>query len=248
MKISDSHVLITGGVSGIGRVLVEHFAQHAARVAVLDIEAPDDELRASNTNTIWVSCDVASPEKVAMAIEQLAEQEFRFDVLVNNAGIIHSSPLINVLNRESRLHPIEQWRRVIAVNLDSVFYMTREVVDRMLQLRRKGVVVNISSIAACGNPGQSAYSAAKAGVIALTKTWAKELGPLGLRFVAVSPGFLDTPSTHAALSSAIVDSVKQSIPLRRLGQPENVLQAVCSIIENDYLNGTVLEVDGGLVI
>jgi 3-oxoacyl-[acyl-carrier protein] reductase len=118
----------------------------------------------------------------------------------------------------------------------------------MIIRRKKGVIVSISSISANGNPGQSAYSAAKAGVNALTSTWAKELGPLGLRFAAIAPGFLDTPSTRAALSEAIIARLQQQVPLRKLGDVEHIFLALRHIIENDYLTGTVLEVDGGLVI
>jgi 3-oxoacyl-[acyl-carrier protein] reductase len=118
----------------------------------------------------------------------------------------------------------------------------------MLIKRTKGVVVSVSSISARGNAGQSAYAAAKAGVNALTVTWAKELGPMGLRFVAIAPGFIDTPSTRDALSDAILAKLKLKVPLRRLGDLESVYLAVAYAIENNYVNGTVLEVDGGLVI
>jgi 3-oxoacyl-[acyl-carrier protein] reductase len=110
------------------------------------------------------------------------------------------------------------------------------------------VIVNMSSISARGNAGQSAYAAAKAGVEALTRSWAKELGPLGLRFVAVAPGFIDTPSTRAALSVEILEELKQKTPLRRLGEVANVALAVIYALENDLLTGTVLDVDGGLTI
>jgi 3-oxoacyl-[acyl-carrier protein] reductase len=118
----------------------------------------------------------------------------------------------------------------------------------MLRRRKKGVVINLSSISAHGNPGQSAYSAAKAGVNALTRTWAKELGGFGIRFVSIAPGFLDTASTRAALSEPILSRLQEQIPLRRLGEVEHIYQTVRFIIENDYVNGTVLEIDGGLTV
>jgi 3-oxoacyl-[acyl-carrier protein] reductase len=118
----------------------------------------------------------------------------------------------------------------------------------MLRRRAAGVVVSVSSVAAAGNAGQSAYAAAKAGVDALTRTWAKELGPMGLRFVSIAPGFLDTPSTHAALGEAHVARLKQAVPLRRLGSTDDVFAALRHAVESDYLTGTVLEVDGGLVM
>jgi 3-oxoacyl-[acyl-carrier protein] reductase len=169
-------------------------------------------------------------------------------VLVNNAGLIQSAPLINMLEKNNRVHSAETWQQVLAANLSSVFYVTGHVVDHMLKRHKKGVVINMSSISANGNAGQSAYSAAKSGVNALTRTWAKELGGFGIRFVSIAPGFLDTPSTQKALSEAILTKLKQQIPLRRLGEVEHIYQAVRFIVENDYLNGTVLEVDGGLVI
>jgi 3-oxoacyl-[acyl-carrier protein] reductase len=196
---------------------------------------------------VW-ACDVTDPVAVDTVLQAIFDTGFEPDVLINNAGIIHSEPLVNMLSRGERVHSRESWRRVMSADLDSVFYVTSYVVDRMLAKRSKGVVISISSISANGNPGQSAYSAAKAGVNALTRTWAKELGGMGLRFAAIAPGFIDTPSTRAALSEAAVIRLQQQIPLRRLGDLENVYLAVRHIIENDYLTGTVLEIDGGLVI
>ena len=250
MKIAGSRVLVTGGGSGIGRFLVERLEAESAEVCVLEVDAAHcDELRKAFGDRIqaWI-CDVTDPAAVDAALKSIFDKGFEPDVLINNAGIIHSEPLVNMLSRGERVHSRESWRRVMSVDLDSVFYVTSRVVDHMLAQRRKGVVISISSISANGNPGQSAYSAAKAGVNALTRTWAKELGGLGLRFAAIAPGFIDTPSTRAALSEAAVTRLQQQIPLRRLGELESVYLAARHIIENDYLTGTVLEVDGGLVI
>lgn len=250
MKIAGSRVLVTGGGSGIGRFLAERLETDSAEVCVLELDAARCvELCETSGGRIkaWV-CDVADPAAVDSTLQAIFETGFEPDVLINNAGIIHSEPLVNMLSRGERVHSRETWRRVMSADLDSVFYVTSHVVDRMLAKRSKGVVISISSIAANGNPGQSAYSAAKAGVNALTRTWAKELGGMGLRFVAIAPGFIDIPSTRAALSEAAVTRLQQQIPLRRLGDLENVYLAAQHIIENDYLTGTVLEIDGGLVI
>ena len=126
--------------------------------------------------------------------------------------------------------------------------MTSVVVEQMVMHRSKGVIVNISSISACGNEGQTAYSAAKAGVNAMTVTWSKELGPMGIRCNAISPGFIDTDSTHNALKEKIIAHIHSNTPLRRLGQVEEVSQAVASVIANDFINGVILNVDGGLKI
>lgn len=250
MKIAGARVLLTGGGSGIGRFLAERLEAESAEVCVLELDAS----RCAELNEVpgrrikaW-ACDVTDPVAVDIVLQAVFESGFEPDVLVNNAGVIHSEPLVNMLSRGERAHSRESWRRVIAANLDSVFYVTSRVVDRMLAKRTKGVVISIGSISANGNPGQSAYSAAKAGVNALTFTWAKELGGMGLRFAAIAPGFIDTPSTRSALSEAVVMRLQQQIPLRRLGDLESIYLAARHIIENDYLTGTVLEVDGGLVI
>ena len=145
-------------------------------------------------------------------------------------------------------HDFCEWDRIIAVNLSSYFYVTACVLKKMVSQRTKGVIVSISSISARGNAGQSAYSASKAGIEALTKTWAKELGPLGIRAVCIAPGFIDTEGTHGAISEAMIKSWKRKVPLKRLGTIEEITNAVTMMIENEFFNGKILELDGGLVI
>jgi 3-oxoacyl-[acyl-carrier protein] reductase len=169
-------------------------------------------------------------------------------VLVNNAGIIHSEPLVNILSRTDTKHSLENWRKTIDINLNAVFYVTSHVVEKMVKSRSKGVIINISSISSYGNMGQSAYSASKAALNALTVTWSKELGMFGIRCVAIAPGFIDTPSTQAALSEVKIKSYKNATPLGRFGKTEELLHAVIFIIENDFYNGTILNLDGGLKI
>lgn len=245
--LAARQVLLTGGGRGLGRHMAERLRADGAQVTVLE---RDPELCAELVAAGFQAhaCDVSDPAAVDTALQAAEHHGAAFEVLINNAGVIHSEPLVNMLNRGDRVHSRERWRQVLGANLDSVFYVTSRVVDRMMAKRIKGVVVSISSIAAQGNAGQSAYSAAKAGVNALTRTWARELGPLGHRFAAIAPGFIDTPSTRAALSEAVIDHLKKNIPLRRLGDVESVYLAVRQIIENDYLNGIILDVDGGLTL
>ena len=248
MNVAGAAVLVTGGARGIGRQLVEGFVRDGARVGVFELDdASCEELRVAFGGAVasW-RCNVADAVDVDRAVAEAAADGFQADVLVNNAGIIHSEPLINLSIRGDHAHSRETWRKVMAVDLDSVFYVTSRVVDQMVARRCKGVVISISSVSAAGNPGQSAYSAAKAGVNALTRTWAKELGPLGLRFAAIAPGFLDTESTRAALSETVLAKLQQMIPLRRLGNPASIYQTARHIVENDYLTGSVVEVNGGL--
>jgi 3-oxoacyl-[acyl-carrier protein] reductase len=248
MNLSEANVLVTGGARGLGRHLVERMLAAARGVAVFEKEAHVDALAEALPAAKCYPCDVTDPAAVSKAVTQLTADGFTVDVLINNAGLLYSAPLVNMLEKNDRVHSVEEWQKVLATNLSSVFYVTGQIVDQMLKRRTKGVVISISSICANGNAGQSAYSAAKAGVNALTRTWAKELGGLGMRFVSIAPGFLDTLSTREAMSEANLSKVKGRIPLNRLGEVEHIYQTVCFIIENDYINGTVVEVDGGLVI
>jgi 3-oxoacyl-[acyl-carrier protein] reductase len=145
-------------------------------------------------------------------------------------------------------HDPEAWNKVLAANLTSVFYMTSCVVEKMISTRTKGVIVNISSVSASGNAGQSAYSAAKAGVNALTAVWAKELSPMGIRVAAVAPGFTETESTKEAVSETMLRETIKRVPLRRLGRPAEIADGVLSVITNDFFNGKILELDGGLIV
>jgi 3-oxoacyl-[acyl-carrier protein] reductase len=247
MKLVGAEVLLTGGGRGLGRHIAESLIANGSRVCVLERDASlCAELRATGIRALL--CDVSDPEAIDAAFAAAESDGIAFGVLINNAGLIHSEPLVNLLSRGDRGHSTDNWNRVLGANLDSVFFVTRRFVDHMMARRVKGIVVSISSIAAQGNAGQSAYAAAKAGVNALTRSWAMELGPLGYRFCAVAPGFIDTPSTRQALSDSLLDQLKRRIPLRRLGESEAVFQAVRAVIENEYMNGTVLEVDGGLTL
>ncbi|TDP71389.1 SDR family oxidoreductase [Roseateles toxinivorans] len=248
MILHGAQVLLTGGGRGLGRHLLERLLEQGCRVGVLERdESLCAELRDRHGDGVMVEvADLSDAQSADSGVQALIARGLAPELLVNNAGIIHNEPLVNMLARGDRVHGLDSWRRVLSADLDSVFFVTRRVVDDMLRRRCRGVIVSISSIAAHGNAGQSAYAAAKAGVNALTMTWAKELGPLGLRFAAIAPGFIDTPSTRAALSESTLQKLQQMVPLRRLGDPEAVFLAVKHVAENDYVSGTVLEVDGGL--
>jgi 3-oxoacyl-[acyl-carrier protein] reductase len=249
MDTKGKNVIVTGGASGFGLEIVKRFCNQGSTVAVLDIDK--DKLMTLEENypsVFCFTCDVSQADQVVNAINKIYDQLGDIDILINNAGIMKSAPLVNILERENRRHSIELWHQVISVNLDSVFYLTANVSDRMLRSRRKGVIVNVSSIAARGNAGQSAYSASKAGVEALTKVWAKELSPFGIRCAAVAPGFSDTQGTSDALEEQMLSRWVSQVPLRRLGTTEEVVDAIFFIIANDFYNGKILQIDGGLLI
>ena len=246
MEVDGAVVLVTGGAKGLGLSIATHLQQQGAQLVVADIDA--DGLDALPKSIEGHFLDVTSRDEANLVVKELAERHGRIDVLVNNAGVIYSEPLVNLMNPASMMHDYGRFRRSITANLDSVFIMTAATVEQMVRRRTRGVIINVSSISACGNEGQTAYSAAKAGVNAMTVTWSKELGRLGIRCNAVAPGFIGTESTHKALSEAIIEHVESKTPLRRLGQAVEVASAVSALIENDFINGAVLNVNGGLTI
>jgi 3-oxoacyl-[acyl-carrier protein] reductase len=246
MNLSEANILITGAARGIGNFLAMNLAEEAAQVIILDNNAELLAQIPAKDNVHTYVCDVTDAAKVQETIEQVFEAHGGINVLINNAGIIHSEPLINFLSQGDKKHKAENWSRVIDVNLNSIFYVTSNVVEKMVAKKIRGVIINISSISAQGNIGQSAYSATKAAVEALTKTWSKELGMFKIRSTCIAPGFFDTPSTRESLNEATLKKWEKSVPLGRLGQLEELRSAVAFIIQNDYFNGKILPVDGGL--
>lgn len=251
MNLSGAVAIVTGGAGHLGSAIVEALLAKGAAAAIFDRRADDLARGAQPVSDAlsWHALDVADDAAVAQAVDAVVEKFGRLDILVNCAGMIRSAPLINTLaDGAARRHDPAVWDAVIRANLTSTFTVSAHVADRMTATRTKGVIVNISSVAAAGNPAQSAYSAAKAGVDALTAAWAKELGLLGVRVVGVAPGFIDTPSTHEALGQSLVKEWTRRTPLRRLGTPEQVAAAVIFAVENDFVTGRTIAVDGGVAV
>jgi 3-oxoacyl-[acyl-carrier protein] reductase len=250
MDLRHKQVIVTGGVRGIGRCLVDRLRALDAHVTVFDRDAAGlGALREQCPEVHGVECDVSDDAQVGDALDRYHQRVGSADVLVNNAGILYSAPLVRLAaSGQVERHDVAMWHRVLASDLSSVFFMTSHVVRAMVTARTKGVVVNISSVSAAGNPGQSAYSAAKAGVNALTAVWAKELGPLGIRVAAVAPGFTDTRSLEGALTESARREAVRRIPVRRLARPEEIAEGVIAVIRHDYFVGKVFELDGGLVV
>ena len=246
LQIKDAVILVTGGARNLGLAIAEHLHSLGGQVIVGDRDGV--RLAELPPGLHGEILDVTQPAASRAVVNAIVERYGRIDVLVNNAGRIHSEPMVNLFNKDHMLHDYGRFRDCLTDNLDSVFIMTSAVVEQMIKRRTKGAIVNISSISAVGNEGQTAYSAAKAAVNAMSVTWAKELGRFGIRCNAVAPGFIGTDSTHAALSEATVKHIVASTPLRRLGDRNEVAQAVAAVIANDFINGAVLPVDGGLTL
>ncbi|WP_163853559.1 3-oxoacyl-ACP reductase FabG [Paenibacillus elgii] len=246
MRLQGKTALITGGAAGIGRETAALFAQEGARVVIADYNKQQGEeaiqaLLQKGADAHFIEVDVSDSGSVTkMAAEALARYD-AVDVLINNAGITQDRTLAKMTE--------EEWHRVIQVNLNGVFYCTKAFVRSMIE-RGSGKIISTASIVGVhGNIGQTNYAAAKAGIIGMTKTWAKELGPKGIQANAVAPGFIETGMV-ANMPEKVIQQMLEKIPLRRLGQPIDVANAYLFLAssESDYVNGTVLEVNGGLVI
>lgn len=246
MNLEGLVCLVTGAAGSLGLPLALALAARGAKVLAADCDA--QALEALPAPLLPLEMDVTSPDSVGSAVAGAVAAHGPMDVLVNCAGRIVSAPFLNLMNPGGMMLPYETFRKDLLINLDSVFIVTAKVVEQMVLSRRKGCVINISSISARGNAGQTTYSAAKAAVEAMTVTWSLELGRMGIRCNAISPGFIDTPSTRKALREDQLGHIVSNTPLRRLGRAEEVAQAALSLIENDFLTGVILDVNGGLRI
>ena len=251
MELKDKVVVVTGGARGIGKAIAVAFAGRGARIALLDLvpadlEAARAELAATGADVRVYTTNVAREEQVAAAIDGVVADFGRLDVLVNNAGIIKDALLVKVKDGAvvGRM-TLEQWQAVIDVNLTGVFLCGREAAERMIRLGNGGVIINIASISKAGNPGQSNYSAAKAGVTALAVVWARELARYGIRAASIAPGFTRT-DILSGMPPEMLAKMTAPVPLRRLGLPEEVAHASVFIAENDYFTGRAVDLDGGL--
>ena len=251
MQLKAKTVVITGAARGIGRALAEDFAAQGANLALIDINAADIVATQSACETHGVTArsygaSVSNEEQVIATFERIVADFGRFDGIINNAGILRDALLIKakdglITDKMS----LQQWQAVIDVNLTGVFLCGREAAERMIKLGNGGVIVNISSISRAGNPGQSNYSAAKAGVASLAVVWARELARFGIRAAAIAPGFTETSILHA-MKPEIIEKLLAPVPIGRMGRPDEIAHAARFIFENDFFNGRVLEVDGGL--
>lgn len=242
MRLKDKVVIITGGGSGLGKAGCIRFAEEGAIVIVADYDthkAIEVAMTICNNKmrALGLHVNVADKDSVQALVEYVIDKFGKIDILINNAGITRDKSLLKLTE--------ENFDAVIDVNLKGVFLCTQAVAPHMIK-QGYGKIVNTSSIVRDGNFGQTNYSASKAGVVGMTKTWAKELGPKGIRVNAVAPGFILTPMTEA-MPPEILEAQRSNIPLQVLGKPEDVANAYLFLAseESDFVNGTVLEVDGG---
>ena len=212
MQIADKTVVVTGGLGSLGSSVVNALREKGANVIIFDIR--DDE--AQNAYKV----DLSDENELVSVLEKID----KIDVLINCVGEIYSEPAINPMKMQA--HGVDSWNRVINNNLNTCFMTSTRIAQKMARDRVKGVIINFSSISAAGNAGQIAYSAAKAGIEALTKALAKELGMFKIRVCALAPGFIETESTKNSLSESMLDYWKKETPLRRLGKVEDITRTI----------------------
>lgn len=250
MQLDQKLVVITGSGRGIGRAMALAFAQKRANVALLDLnQANLDHTRslceAQGVQARTYACNVASEEQVVATLDAVVRDCGRLDVMINNAGITKDALLVKAQDgKVTGKMSLDQWQAVIDVNLTGVFLGAREAAARMIALGNGGVIISTSSISRAGNMGQTNYSAAKAGVAAMTVVWAKELARYGIRAGAIAPGFTRTEILDA-MKPEMIERALATVPLKRMAEPAEMAHAAIFIAENDYFSGRVLELDAG---
>lgn len=250
MELRGKTILITGAGRGLGAAMAKSLAGRGADLALVDLDDAGlgevrTACRALGVRAETYRCNVAAEADVVATFDRVVADSGRLDGVIANAGILRDGLLVKAKDREiAGKLSLAQWQAVIDVNLTGVFLTGREAAERMIKLGHGGVIVNISSLSRAGNFGQSNYSAAKAGVAALTVVWAKELARHGIRVNAIAPGFIKTEMV-ASMKPEILEKMAAGIPVQRLGEPAEIASTVEFIFTNDYVNGRVLEIDGG---
>ena len=239
--LENKIAVITGGGRGIGKATAQLFTNEGATVVIAEFDEVSGQSTANELGAHFIKTDISNEESVNALFNFVSSKFGQLDILVNNAGILADSTL-------KKLDP-DSFDAVINVNLRGVYLCGRAAADIMIE-QGSGVILNASSVVAHhGNFGQTNYVASKAGVIGITKVWARELGKDGIRVNAVAPGFIQTNMT-AGMPEKVVDMMGEKVPLKRWGQPEDVANAYTFLASDEasYITGAVLNVDGGVVV
>ena len=250
MDLRGKTILITGAGRGLGAAMAKRLAARGANLALLDLEEAgmvdvSDACRSLGVRVETYGANVAVERDVVGTFNRVVADFGQLDGSIANAGILRDGLLVKAKDGEvAGKLSLEQWQAVIDVNLTGVFLCGREAAEHMIRQKTGGCIVNISSVSRAGNFGQSNYSAAKAGVAALTVVWAKELARHEIRVNAIAPGFIKTEMV-ASMKPEILEKMAAQIPAQRLGEPDEIAATAEFIFANDYLNGRILEIDGG---
>ena len=246
MKLKNKTAIITGGSNGLGRATALLFAKEGANVVVADMDENAgskviNDIKNSGGRGLFVKVNVSDQEDVNKLVSAALKEFGKLHILINNAGIVSDGRLVKM--------ELEQWQKVIDVNLKGVFICAQAVSKVLVEQNEGGAIINTSSVVGLyGNFGQSNYVASKAGVIGMTKTWAKELGKYNIRVNAVAPGFMETDIIKS-MPEKVINLMKEKTLLGRLGKPDDIANAFLYLAsdEGSYVTGAVLSVDGGIV-
>jgi 3-oxoacyl-[acyl-carrier protein] reductase len=252
MRLKDKVALITGGAAGIGKATAHRFAQEGATVIICDVvkEAGEKAAQDIGNGAQFYQVDVTDRQAVQAWVDQVVDGHGRVDILINNAGVLRDNLLVKLKDGELvKQMPEADFDLVVAVNLKGVFNCTQAVAPTMIR-QRQGVILNATSIVGLdGNFGQTNYVATKAGVVGMTKVWARELGRHNIRVNAVAPGFIATEMVQQ-MPGKVLEGMKARIPLGRMGQPNDIANAYLYLASDEasFVSGAVLRVDGAIVV
>ena len=244
-RFQDKVAVVTGGANGIGKATVLGMAQEGAKVVIVDLNPAGEDLaeqiRTDGGEAIFIECNVSQAEPVQAMIKQVIDSYGQIDILINNAGITRDNLIMKMKE--------EDWNLVLSVNLSSAYHCSKAVVRPMMK-KRTGRIINLASVVGlAGQAGQANYAASKGGIIAFTKSLARELGSRNITVNAVAPGFIKTQLTDV-LPKEQVEFTVSNTPLGRLGEVEDVAKAIMFLASDDaaFITGQVLTVDGGLIM
>lgn len=242
MDLTGKNVLVTGSSRGLGAAIATKFAENGANVILNARHEPSEliqQIKALGVQVWFIQADISNPRDIEEMVRQLDEQQISVDILVNNAGINRDKLMIGMREKD--------FDDVVNTNLIGTYRVTQPLFKRMLK-RRSGVIINMASVVGKhGNIGQANYAASKAGVIGFTKAVAQEGALRGVRCNAIAPGMIASSMT-AAIDEKRQKEIKKRIPLKRLGTAEEVAQTALFLVQNDYLTGEVINVDGGMAM
>ncbi len=240
-----SWVVVSGAGGALGRLIVERYAAGGRHILALDRDASALAELGKMAGVVTQAVDLADPNAVQAAFDAAIPRSEPIALLVNAVGLIWNEPVLGLKGARFSMHAIDSFERVLRANLTAAFVTATHVAARMARTGG-GAIVNFSSISAGGNTGQAAYGAAKAGVEGMTRAMARELGPLGIRVNAIAPGFIDVATTREALADAVLTDYARRTPIGRLGTVDELMEGIASLADNGFLNGIVLQLDGGL--
>lgn len=240
-RLENKIAIITGGASGIGKATAEKFVQEGAKVIIWDLNEQRGNEVAKELGAKFAKVNTSNYQDIEKAAKAVNDEFGRIDILINNAGITRDSTVKKMT--------VEQWQQVIDVNLSGVFYCSK-IISEYMVANGWGRIINASSVVGLyGNFGQANYVATKAGLIGMTKTFAREFGRKGVTVNAIAPGFISTEMV-AAMPEEVLAGMKAKVPIGRLGEPKEIANAYCFLASDEasYINGHTLSVDGGMTV